>query len=166
MTSLLEKTSSKNKTLILLGDFNINLLKSKTDNDVTDFFDLISCFSLLPHIILPARASNTSETLIDNIFFNLANYNIISANIISTISDHFPQFLILNNYICSPNTINKPPKRNWKKINEKTFLSDISKITWDNTLDLDANDVNKSFKNFYNCINSPCGLTCTIHKTF
>ena len=31
MTPLLEKTSSKNKTLILLGDFNINLLKSNTD---------------------------------------------------------------------------------------------------------------------------------------
>ena len=44
MTPLLEKTSCKNKTLVLLGDFNINLLKHDTDDEVSDFFALISCF--------------------------------------------------------------------------------------------------------------------------
>ena len=91
-------------------------------------------------------------------------YNTISGNIISTISDHFPQFLILNNYIRSPNTINKSPKCNWKKFNEKTFLSDISQINWDNTLDFDANDVNKSFNNFYNRINCLVDLHAPLIK--
>ena len=35
---LLEKASKENKPLILLGDFNINLLKSDSDNSVSNFF--------------------------------------------------------------------------------------------------------------------------------
>ena len=72
---LLEKASKENKPLILLGDFNINLLKSDTDNSVSNFLDILGSFSLLPQIILPTRITNTSKTLIDNIFifwkFNL-----------------------------------------------------------------------------------------------
>ena len=42
---LLEKASKENKPLILLCDFNINLLKSDSDNSVSNF---LGSFSLLP----------------------------------------------------------------------------------------------------------------------
>ena len=50
LTTLLEKISAENKTLILLGDFNIDLLVSDTDREVSNYFDIINSFSLLPHI--------------------------------------------------------------------------------------------------------------------
>ena len=38
LTTLLEKISAENKTLILLGDFNIDLLMSDTDREVSNYF--------------------------------------------------------------------------------------------------------------------------------
>ena len=152
MTPLLEKTSCKNKTLILLGDFNINLLKHDDNDEVSDFFDLISCFSLLPHIIHPTRVSTTTATLIDNIFCNSADQNTTSGNIVSTISDNFPQFLIFNSLLYNKTVQNKSLVHNWKHFNEEAFLSDMSKINWNNILELDCNNVNIPFACFYNSI--------------
>ena len=93
---------------------------------------ILSCFSLLPHIVHPTRVSVTTATLIDNIFCDSADYNIyiyiyiytMSGNIISTISDHFPQFFILNNFTRYSPLQNKSAIRNWNKFNKETFLAD------------------------------------------
>ena len=37
LAPLLEKASLENKSIFLLGDFNIDLLKSDSDNDVSEF---------------------------------------------------------------------------------------------------------------------------------
>ena len=94
---LLEKASKENKPLILLGDFNINLLKSDTDNSISHFLDILGSFSLLPQIIFPTRITNTSKTLIDNIFADSSNFQIFSGNLTYHISDHLPQFSIFKN---------------------------------------------------------------------
>ena len=51
---------------------------------------------LLPHILHPTCVTDHSATVIDNIFSNNTSYETTSGNIITQISDHFPQFLILN----------------------------------------------------------------------
>ena len=80
---LLEKASKENKPLILLGDdFNINLLKFDSDNSVSNFLDILGSFSLLPQIILPTRLTNTSKTLIDNIFIDSSSFQVSSGNLI------------------------------------------------------------------------------------
>ena len=50
LSALLKKTSKENKTIILLGDFNINLL-SCTFN----FLDHLGEYQILPAITLPTR---------------------------------------------------------------------------------------------------------------
>ena len=110
LTTLLEKISAENKTFILLGDFNID-----TDREVSNCFDIINSFSLLPRIILSTRVTSSSSTLIDNIFCNSSDNNSVSGNIISCISDHFPQFLILSIPLLIDND---SPIRNWKVFNE------------------------------------------------
>ena len=112
LTTLLEKISAENKTLILLGDFNIDLLMSDTDREVSNYFDIINSFSLLPHIILSTRVTSSSSTLIDNIFCNSSDNNSVSGNIISSISDHFPQFLLLKNFEHTTPIDNDSPIRN------------------------------------------------------
>ena len=50
-----------------------------------------------PSILHPTRISDTTSTIIDNIFVNnAADCNIYSGNILSQISDHLPQFAVLS----------------------------------------------------------------------
>ena len=64
----LEKESPK--SIFLLGDFNINLLKYEISDSINNFIDTFSSNFLLPLVDLPTRISKTSA-LIDNIFSNL-----------------------------------------------------------------------------------------------
>ena len=47
--------SEKNKKIVLLGDFNIDLLKYKKDHNTSDFLAQINSASLVPHITFPTR---------------------------------------------------------------------------------------------------------------
>ena len=64
---LMDKLSREKKDILIMGDFNINLLNYNNDKDTTTFLDTMFSNSFSPFITLPARVGNTSETLIDNI---------------------------------------------------------------------------------------------------
>ena len=94
-----------NKTIVLLGDFNIDLLNLDTSEYVNTFLDDLASNSLqLQQILLPTRISYSSITLIDNISCNIPTPLVktamsrvktaMSRNISSSISDHLPQFFI------------------------------------------------------------------------
>ena len=70
MLLLLEKLSLEKKEIILMGDFNINLLHSEVDKETSNFMDNIYSNSFFPTINLPTRITASSKTLIDNIFYN------------------------------------------------------------------------------------------------
>ena len=95
---LSEKLISENKEVVLLGHFNIDLLKCDSDKNVSDFLDIIYSTNLLPNITSPTRLTSLSETLIDNIFSSVIIDDCIAGNLISPISDHHAQFLIIPNY--------------------------------------------------------------------
>ena len=60
----------RNALIIIMGDFNIDLLKCETTSYSYDFLSsLQSCF-LIPSIDTPTRVRSSSATLIDNIFVN------------------------------------------------------------------------------------------------
>ena len=46
---LSEKLIIENKEVILLGDFNIDLLKCDSNENVSDFLDIVYSTSLLPY---------------------------------------------------------------------------------------------------------------------
>ena len=64
---------------MLMGDFNIDLLKYDANAD---------------SVTTPTRVTAHWKSLIDNMFLNNIDSGLISGNIISTISDHFAQFLL------------------------------------------------------------------------
>ena len=95
---LVNLSKEANKTIVLLDEFDIDLLNFDTSECVSTFLDDLASNSLQPEILLPTRISNNSKTLIDNIFCNIPNSLVkraISGNISSSISDHLPQFFIL-----------------------------------------------------------------------
>ena len=44
---LFEKLNYENKTIVLHGDFNANLINYDTDTDISDFLDCVYCDSHL-----------------------------------------------------------------------------------------------------------------------
>ena len=78
----------------------------------------------LPHVLQPARVRSDSKTLIDYVFSNAIPPNNIFVNLVSSITDHLPQFLvapnIFSNLLSSKLNIYK---RDWQYLNRKTLSS-------------------------------------------
>ena len=98
LNNLLDKIFKENKSVFLLCDFNIDLLKDDKHAPTEKFLDLLSSHMFLPHIVQPTRISTTSKTLIDNIFSNIHTPSSISGNLAGSISDYLPQFLIVSKH--------------------------------------------------------------------
>ena len=92
MVPLLEKLSLEKKEIMLMVDFNTNLLHSDLDKETSNFMDNIYSNFFFPTINLPTRITDSSKTLIDNIFYNDICKKIKAGNIATTISDHLPNF--------------------------------------------------------------------------
>ena len=99
MGPLLEKLSREKKEIILMGDFNINILNCDSDKDAADFVDTIYALLLYLTLNTPTRITATSRSLIDNIFCNDFTKKITAGNIATSISDHLIQFLIIRDQI-------------------------------------------------------------------
>ena len=97
LETLLEKLSFEKKEVILMGDFNINLLNCIIDKNTSDYVDNLYSHTFFPTINSPLRITAYSKTLIDNIFHNNVTKNIISGNITTSISDHLTQSLLISN---------------------------------------------------------------------
>ena len=84
----------KSKIVLLMGDFNVKLIKYKNDSNSADFLDLVYLSFLAPQITTRTRLSPRSKTLVDNIFTTDSTEDFISGNILTTISDHLAQFIL------------------------------------------------------------------------
>lgn len=89
----LEKLRNSDKIIFIGGDFNLDLLSYNTDNQTTQFVDLLLSHNLLPSISRPTRVCDTSNTLIDAFFTNYLGPATSGVIIELTLSDHFPIFL-------------------------------------------------------------------------
>ena len=77
---------------LIVGDFNINLMNS--DSNVTkEFLSIMNSSSFIPVITKPTRLTENSSTLIDNLFLTKPDM-IFAGNLISSLSDHLPNFMI------------------------------------------------------------------------
>ena len=93
---LMEELPAKDKSLYLMGDFNIDLMKMDSDNHTSTFFDSMTSNLFVPHLIYPTRMTSTTKTLIDNMFSNSPHFlQGISGNPTISVSDHLAQFLII-----------------------------------------------------------------------
>ena len=67
----MDKLSKENRTVFLLGDFNMDLMNHDQHLLTNEFLESLSSHILLPHIVQPTRIRNNSKTLIDNIHSNV-----------------------------------------------------------------------------------------------
>ena len=74
---LLENISKEQKSIFLLGDFNVNLLNYNEHNQTNEFLNSLASNSFILLILQPTRITSHSNTLIDNIFSNVFDPDII-----------------------------------------------------------------------------------------
>jgi len=62
--------ANSTKLAFILGDFNTDLVKSDVHIPPSDFLNIFTTHSIILTILYPTRTTDTSSTLIDNIFIN------------------------------------------------------------------------------------------------
>ena len=135
LNKLLENISKKQKSIFLLGDFNVNFFNYNEHNETNEILDSLASNSFIPLILQPTRITRHSNTLIDNIFSNVIDPDIKSGNLTATISDHLPQFAIIPNIFgnISGNKSNIH-KRYWSKFDRENFILDYFFVEWEDLL--------------------------------
>ena len=148
----LEKLSASNKSIIVMGDFNVNLLAVETCNYAHNFLLSLQSFSLIPTIDKPTRVYNDFATLIDNILINKFDEIINSGNIISDISDHYSQRFCIIDSVKEKAINRKTLRRDFAQFSEKDFTKDLSQIDWEAVVSGSQTNINRSFSTFFNKI--------------
>ena len=75
------------------GRFNIDLLNNNSGSE--SFLNLMFLHGMYPRIDRPTRITDSSATLIDNIFTNVYNTQLNSGVWVADIADHLPVYTIL-----------------------------------------------------------------------
>ena len=129
LNQLLENTSKEKKSVFLFADYNLNLFSYNEHHQTNEFLDSLASNSFIPLILQPTRITSYSNTLIDNIFSNIIDPDIISGNLTATISDHLPQFAIIHNILgnTSGNKSNIYEK-DWSKFDRENFILDYFSV--------------------------------------
>ena len=154
LTKLISNLKKEKKDVLLLGDFNIDLLKYDSQVAVASFLDKMYANAMIPYITGPTRITVKTQSLIDNIFTSLVAENTISGNITTTFSDHFCQFISLQIPYKIKTTRKETYARNFRHFDKIAFSEDIKNHNWLETLQIIKNDVNLSMKIFEDTVNT------------
>ena len=80
----IEKFMSSGKDILIMGDFNIDLLKCNSSFIATTFYRPFKVISLLTVIDKPTSSRSTSATFIDDIFINNPDKVVACGNFLPT----------------------------------------------------------------------------------
>ena len=132
---ILDKIEETNKKCILVGDFNLCLLKGDSFHPTEEFIDTLFSFGYLQLINYPTRvshnANHASATLIDHIWTNILKETYTSGIFKAFLSDHFPTFTLIDiekTKITSPKSFSN---RIFSNENLEAFKHDLDLLTFD-----------------------------------
>ena len=157
LSEMLNLIKTENKSIYIMGDFNINILAADDHLPTAEFLETMYSHSLFPLISKPTRMTRNSETLIDNIFTNeISDDQSYQGIFFNDMSDHFPVF-----YITNANATKTCEKYFYtRKINENSiqeFLHTLHKTNWNDILNNYDGPVafkifHKRFTDLYNSV--------------
>lgn len=99
-----DKISKEQKSVFLLGDFNVKLLNFDNHKHTNEFLDSLVSSSFIPYIFQPTWVTSHSRTLIDNILSiiipptgpNSVFYSIL--NLLEMISQIYLQIYLISDF--------------------------------------------------------------------
>lgn len=157
----LQFLTSKYRTyeIAICGDFNIDLLAD--DMETKRFNDLMGTFQLTPTISTPTRVTETSETLLDNIFvYKTAK---AAGKVIATaISDHYGQEIEIDIYSQQPKTTNRKKITTIQRNGIQRFRNLLADEDWSELENF--RNPNNAYNYFINVIQHHYSL-CTTEKS-
>ena len=132
LQNLLNKIQTEKKFSVLAGDFNLNLIKYSKTTGISQFLEIILSHNFMSQITLPTRVTGRTATLINNILINSYENKYTSGNITTSVSNHLPQFLIIENFKGQTYKIKNPKVtiRDYKNFSSESFPSNIKEIDW------------------------------------
>jgi len=99
---------------------------------------LLSCITEAVRTVI-----NNRPTLID-IFVNMIDKEIHSGNLVAKISDHMPNFIVINNF---RKKLKKICYRDFNNFDINSYLTDLSKISVN---ELNYDSINEIYNHFHN----------------
>ena len=98
LAPIISSISKSSSHVIIAGDFNIDLLHINKRSEFQKYFDLFVTHGFFPKITVPTRCSQSSSSLIDQMFCKLKDpkQHLSSCVIKSCMSDHFPYLSIFD----------------------------------------------------------------------
>ena len=139
------------------------MLAFESNSFVEDFLNTIFANFLQPLILKPTRVTkNQKPSLIDNIFINYTDNSAWSGNLIANISDHMPNFLVIDQKVSKMKQ--KPLfKRDFKHFIANEYVSEISSK---NLLPMNYSTINLDgkFQHFQDSILSSINVHAPLKK--
>ena len=118
----LKKLRKENKQVLISGDFNLDLLRTDKIKAADQFINLMFSNCYQPLILQPTRyTAGCRPSLIDNIFINSHDFDAVSGNFTAKISDHMPNFVILNKKL-NKNYKTRLIKRDFRNFKDTNFI--------------------------------------------
>ena len=145
--NILSKQEITNKELVLVGDFNIDLLDFNESKMVQHFVNLMFRHGFISTINKPTRVTRNTATAIDhNITNSVKNTEFKTVIIKTDISDHFPMFFL---FTCVVNTEAREEfiyKRNYSSNSIETFKQKQREVNWNEVKQ--SKNTNESYAKF------------------
>ena len=170
LDQFLNKINKLHKNIIICGDFNLDNLLYNNNLQTTSFLDKMFGSGFGISISYPTRITETSATLLDQIFYNNFNQEVISGNICVNISDHLPTFFVQSNdnYIKEENKCYF--KRMMSEENVSRFIVALQLMNWefiktDENVDIIYNTFSQKLFSLYNIYFPIKKLKCRKSKT-
>nr|CAI5828003.1 unnamed protein product [Callosobruchus analis] len=141
---------SPNVKFIICGDFNLDLYKNR---DLQYLYDVTLSFNCKPMVKWPTRVTNSTCTLIDQIFLNFEDAG--TCYVFDTvISDHRMVFLELDVFsLDSASHDGKSlSRRSFSSANINHFESSLKSEDWSPIYEYVCNDFSVAFEYFYSIV--------------
>ena len=147
LENLIRKLTTKKKSLLLCGDWNIDTLSAHRNQK--DLVNLLQRFNLVNTVIHPTRETTYTSSSIDVMIINRTHYTNLSNIYELGLSDHYAQVLTLMHKNIRNTTV-KIWKRRFNEYNISKFSDLLRDQTWNEVFQ--KTDVNAKFEVFMNVI--------------
>ena len=151
LSTMLNKALDLDSEVLVMGDFNCDLLSSNLDSKTHKLVSIMDESLLSQLIVSPTRVTINSKTLIDHMYTTCVDNHVLSGVVKTHLSDHFLTFTIINcNDINeSPNTIRS---RSFKNFKEDAFVNDLIQLPF---VDIqEVKDVDEAWNKWYDLLMS------------
>ena len=143
--------------LVIMGDFNLNLCDRRSSSSL-DFLSTMLACGTLPSACIPTRITNTTASLLDNIFSSLTLVR--NSILMSDISDHFPVFSV---YDFSDSLPRRSQEAGFSslKFNDQglhILRSRLAGRSW--SISKNGSDIDSLFNSFYDSLKEVIFDTC------